>query len=413
MSRILKVNLYGKQVGILSEDSLGHLNFQYEKGAFPLSVRMPVRQEPYDFTSTEPFFENLTPEGDALNLIATKFHISETNTFSILNQIGGDCAGAVSLHSDEFQSHIDTPLKKIDNTTLSTIIDNLPFNPLLTGMDNAPRLSLAGAQSKFAVHKGADKKYYRSDDFHPTTHIIKITNKYFENLLENELFCMNLAKTIFKDAIDVQLNSIDGRKYLEIQRYDRNETNGTIERIHQEDFCQVLVYLSRKKYQSDGGPKISHIYNAIMEYSNQKATDGYKFIKMLIFNYLIGNTDAHAKNYSFLQIDQNNTVLLAPPYDLVAVDIYPKKIVNHEIAMTINGKGTYESVYRKDWEALFKQLHLNSTSMMKEMAKTFSNIKDDACKLANILNQNKTTASPIYEKIIENITTRHQVLFDK
>ncbi len=105
------------------------------------------------------------------------------------------------MYSGKIQPHIDRPLKKIDHEALSKIIEELPNNPLLTGMDNAPRLSLAGAQSKFAVYKGTDGKYYRSDDEHPTTHIIKIANKYFNGLLENELFCMTLAKKSLKTRL--------------------------------------------------------------------------------------------------------------------------------------------------------------------------------------------------------------------
>lgn len=316
------------------------------------------------------------------------------------------------MYSGKIQPHIDRPLKKIDHEALSKIIEELPNNPLLTGMDNAPRLSLAGAQSKFAVYKGTDGKYYRSDDEHPTTHIIKIANKYFNGLLENELFCMTLAKKIFKDAIDVRLDSVDGQKFLEIERFDRKFMNDRIERVHQEDFCQVLGCLSCRKYQADGGPKLSQIYNAVKEYSAQKAFDGYKLIQLLIFNYLIGNTDAHAKNFSFVHTDKNNTVVLSPAYDLVAVDVYPKKTVSHQVAMTINGKGTYASLYRKDWEALFAQLNLNATSMMKEMQKTFSHIVDDGRKLADILDKDALTSSDIYEKILKNVENRYRALFD-
>lgn len=70
-----------------------------------------------------------------------------------------------------------------------------------------------------------------------------------------------------------------------------------------------------------------------------------------------------------MHTDKNNTVILSPAYDLVSVDVYPKKIVSHEIAMTINGKVYYDSLRKKDWEALFTQFHLNTTSMTKEMKK--------------------------------------------
>lgn len=411
MTRHLNVYLYGKKIGILSEDQTGRLEFRYDGAPYPLSVRMPVREAVYDPSYTEPFFDNLTPEGDALSIISKKFHVSEENVFSILKQIGGDCAGAVSLYPDEPPEHIAGPLKEIDKGSLAEIIDNLPVNPLLTGMNNAPRLSLAGAQSKFAVRKEEDGKYYRSDDEHPTTHIIKIADKYFDDLLQNELFCMSLAKKFFKDAIDVRLCSADGRKYLEIQRYDRRMHNGKIERTHQEDFCQVLGYLSRNKYQSDGGPKISQIYKATLTYSQKKINDCYKFIQMLIFNYIIGNTDAHAKNFSFLHTDRNNTVILSPAYDLVAVDAYPRKIVSHETAMTINGKGTYDSLVRKDWEALFTQLHLNAPSLIKDMRDVFSGITEESRVLAGKLEADPLTASDIYGKIIANIENRYNTLF--
>ncbi|MCQ2914677.1 MAG: HipA domain-containing protein [Alphaproteobacteria bacterium] len=290
MNRKLNVYLYGKLIGILSENNLGHLEFQYSENAYPISVRMPVTCDKYDETFTEPFFDNLTPEGNALDLIINLFRISKGNTFSVLNKIGGDCAGAISLYTNEPQNNIDNPLIEINENSLSKIIEELPNNPLLTSLKKAPRLSLAGVQSKFALHKGIDGKYYRSDENNPTTHIIKIANDRFENLLENELFCMKLSKTIFKDAINVELKTIKNNKFLEIERYDRKYINNKVERIHQEDFCQVLGYLSKNKYQIEKGPKISQIYNAIYKYSNQKLNDGYKFIKLLIFNYLIGNS---------------------------------------------------------------------------------------------------------------------------
>lgn len=416
MTRELNVYLYGQKAGVLSEDTLGNLQFQYTNAnSAPLSVRIPVKTDIYDRFYTEPFFDNLMPEGNALTLIASRYHISENNIFSVLNKIGGECAGAVALYADELQHNIDKPLKLIDADDITQIIDELPKNPLLTGLSNAPRLSLAGAQSKFAVVKDAYGKYYRSDDEHPTTHIIKITNAYYPNLLENELFCMSLAKKIFGGkSVDVVMRMTNGRKYLEIARYDRKTTqDGIVQRIHQEDFCQVLGCLSRRKYQSDGGPKIPEIYNAIMQYSAGPASDAYKFIRMLIFNYLIGNTDAHAKNFSFLHVDCTGSVVLAPAYDLVSIEMYPENTVSHEIAMTINGKGKYKAVTKKDWMALFAQLKLNPTTTLNELRNFFADVVNKAKQTADELNTNQISRSDIYDKIANLIQQRFDALLAK
>ncbi len=411
MERVLFVYIYGEPVGILRENSSGRLEFEYRGQPFPLSVRMPVRAEKYAPEYAEPFFENIAPEGAILTRLAQKLHFSEGNTFSLLKKIGGDCAGAVSLYPDKRGARVHTANTEITLRNLARIIDNLPENPLLTGLTHAPRLSLAGAQSKFAVRKNVDGHYYRSNDELPTTHIIKITNQRFPDLLQNELFCMTLAKGIFADAVDVCMNAAEGRPYLEIQRFDRTNINGNIERVHQEDFCQVLGIMSRNKYHDEGGPGVRDIYNAVMSHSLRKAADSFKLMKLLVFNYLIGNTDAHAKNFSFLHVNRNNGVILAPPYDLVATDVYPAKVVSPIIAMPINGKGKYDSLRKKDWLALFTQLQLNPTGTLKALRKVFASFPEKAEHLRVQLNSNSLTVSDIYEKILASIRIRHERLF--
>ncbi|MCQ2915126.1 MAG: hypothetical protein MJ247_08055 [Alphaproteobacteria bacterium] len=110
-------------------------------------------------------------------------------------------------------------------------------------------------------------------------------------------------------------------------------------------------------------------------------------------------------------MDNKNGVILSPAYDLVSIDIYPKKIVSHEIAMTINGKETYDSIKKQDFEALFKQLKLNIPSVNKEMQKAFYDIRENAQNLSKELNANKETSSKIYDEIIKNIEKRYLVLF--
>ena len=403
MNRQLNVYLCGKKIGVLSEDDLLQLTFQYDKNAdASLSVRLPLRAEIYPHTLAYPFFENLTPEGDVFNIL-TKDHISGNKVFSFLDKFGGDCAGAVSFYQTVPETDGEEQ-KEITSAQIVHIIDSLPHDPLLTSLDNPPRLSLAGAQSKFAVYK-QNGKYYRSSDGFPTTHIIKIANERFPNLLYNELFCMKLARTIFSDIPEVKLMEVEGRSYLEIQRYDRCTINEKVHRIHQEDFCQALGIVSEKKYQAGGGAKLKTCYEVINEFSDYRLKDIFRFMEWIIFNYIIGNTDAHAKNLSLLH---DSKIRLAPFYDLLSTEVYPEKIVDHEMAMLINGKGKYNSLKKEDFFALFENLDQNATNMMKTLKETFADIVPAAERLRDILN---TSDMPIYDDIIKNIKKCLAVLF--
>jgi serine/threonine-protein kinase HipA len=403
MSRRLNVYLCGKKTGVLSEDDLLQLTFQYDNNASPLSVRLPVREESYPHAVTYPFFENLTPEGEAFEIL-TKNHVSGNNVFSILNRFGGDCAGAVAFY-ETMPNNNGEKISEISSRKIAQIIDKLPQDPLLTSIDNPPRLSLAGAQSKFAVYK-LDGKYYRSSDVNPTTHIIKITNKIFPDLLSNEFFCMKLAKDILTYVSEIELLEAEGRPYLEIIRYDRHINNRTVKRIHQEDFCQSLGIVSGRKYQTGGGAKIKDCYSIINEYSENRLSDIIRFTEWIIFNYLIGNTDAHAKNLSLLHSDSG--VKLAPFYDLLSTEVYPEKIIDHEMAMLINGKGKYSSLTPKDFIALFENLEQNSTNMMKTIKDKFADIIPAAEKLRKNMPE---PDMPVYKKIIGVIKKRFSVLF--
>jgi serine/threonine-protein kinase HipA len=305
------------------------------------------------------------------------------------------------------------PLREITEKDMTRLIDELPENPLFTGVDDPPRLSLAGAQSKFAVYGGHDGYYYPNDNF-PSTQIIKIGNNKFTDILQNELFCMMLGQNLRLNIPQaVCLCEAGGRLYLDISRYDRNVVplQGGIfktERIHQEDFCQALGYPSGKKYQADGGPGLRNCYQAIIKYSRNKVADAFSFLQWTAFNYLIGNADAHAKNLSFLH--NKGQITLAPFYDLLSTEIYPEKITSRKIAMLVNGKDRYEKIRQKDFLAVFEQLALNPLQAMKNVSQRFVNIMKYAEILRNSLNSYKLTASPVYDDIIALIK-KHMAAF--
>jgi len=183
---------------------------------------------------------------------------------------------------------------------------------------------------------------------------------------------MKLAQMMKLNVPDVELKTAKGRPYLEIERYDRYFENGTVNRVHQEDFCQALGIMSSRKYQSGGGANLKDCFKIIEEYSVDPLMDITKFIEWIIFNYLIGNTDAHAKNLSLLH--DKTGIKLAPFYDLLSTEVYPEKIVDHGMAMLINGKGKYESLKQNDFSALFTNLGLNATNMIKTIKTRFAGI---------------------------------------
>ena len=413
MSRKLNVYLCGKKTGVLSEDEQLQLSFQYSNvNVKPLSVCLPVRTEKYSHTHVYPFFENIIPEGEAFEIL-TKDHVSGNKVYSFLDRFGGDCAGAVAFYENTPANDTGKNLNEITFEKIAHIIDRLPEDPLLTSLENPPRLSLAGAQSKFAVYK-IDNKYYRSDDNHPTTHIIKITNKRFPGLLENELFCMKLAKIMQMDVPDVELKDSLSRPYLEIKRFDRCIENGIVSRIHQEDFCQALGIVSNKKYQSGGGPGLRDCKRVIDEFSDNKLADITGFVEWIIFNYFTGNTDAHAKNLSLLHTETG--IRLAPFYDLLSTEVYPMKLIDHYTAMLINGKGRYDSAGKNDFLALFEQLGLNAANMMKSIKSRFTGIAAAAESLreslVNIHKRNKDkTKIVVFDEIIKIIKKRYAILY--
>ncbi len=394
-NRKLDVYLNELKVGVLTEKADGNLNFKYEKDAFldsPISLRLPVRERAYNDKECRPFFENLLPEGDIRTVVAKKEGVSANNTFSLLDKIGGDCAGAISLYEPGTKSDSDEPLEEITGEKLYKILSEQKTSPLLT--DENIRLSLAGAQSKFAVYIKSDQwgrhfipdVWYFPNKTNFSTHLIKPENKDWNSLVVNEYFCMSLANHLDFMVAPVQLIKIKDKTALLIRRYDRTELGfkEKKDRIHQEDFCQLLGYTSDRKYQKENGPTFKDCFKFIKE--NTELRYAGEFIRMLIFNYLIGNCDAHAKNFSVLHIPitrtagakfinkpwiWENRVYLAPFYDLVSTDAYDN--LSKEMAMKIGSTWNLNEIQKADFYKLATENGVKEREI-DSLIKGFANI---------------------------------------
>ncbi|MEA3306618.1 MAG: type II toxin-antitoxin system HipA family toxin, partial [Elusimicrobiota bacterium] len=293
--------------------------FQYDdiwvtKKGHPLSLLLPIQKKPFSDDASKPFFSNLLPEARIRTLIAGKLGISDKNDFKLLEELGGECAGAISLIAEGEMPEIKGAYKPLSSQNLDKMIKEMPRKPMLAAKEGM-RLSLAGAQNKLPVYVKDGLIYLPEGNF-SSSHILKPKIPEFEDTVENEAFCMMLAK---KCGLPVPKISILQGKYPSclVERYDREtKPDGSIVRLHQEDFCQALGYGYDQKYESEGGPNLKDCFSLLEKHSTNPIIDKRNMLQWVVFNYLIGNCDAHAKNISILFTE--GKVKLAPFYDLMS-----------------------------------------------------------------------------------------------
>ncbi len=374
MARILNVYLSDHFVGELEQDDSGSLWFTYHadwlsfEGATPLSASLVLRSERFKRNECRPFFAGLLPEEESRKLVAKTFGVSDRNDFAILSKIGGECAGAVSLVEQGVSRNASGKrYEKISEDELGAKLQKLPLRPLLAG-EKGIRLSLAGAQGKLAVMI-LEGEYFLSLDGAPSSHILKPDSEHYLGLARNEFFCMKLAREMNLDVAPVELHQAGEVEFLQVSRYDRDQDlKGHLIRVHQEDFCQALGIVPELKYQQEGGPDFKQCFELIRQISSLPGPDVLALFDATIFNFLIGNNDAHGKNFSFLYRD--GSTRLAPLYDLVCTQLYPE--LSNEMAMKIGGEKRPDQLRGKNWRKFFEEVGLTASAATKR-ALAFSN----------------------------------------
>lgn len=398
----LSIRLYGEPVGILEQMPSGKKAFTYNQNAFmAISASMPIRKEPYGEESCEAYFGGLLPESDtAKQLIGKRYGVSPNNSFALLRAIGYDCAGAVSCHAidDPVVPQRSVPLtgKIITEDELYEHIKELPKKPLFMDVEGL-RLSLAGVQDKAAVCL-IDNQIALSTGGCPTTHILKPASPHFDGIAENEYFVMQIAKRIGLPIPDIELRKIKDITFLLIKRYDRQIKNNFIERIHQEDFCQALGILTSIKYQNEGGPGLKDCFG-LLNTAMQPAIDRNRLATAVIFNYLMGNMDAHGKNFSLLHRSTSNTQL-TPFYDIVCTRAYQE--ITSKMAMKIGSKYDANDVFPRHWKQLSKEINYRYLAFANLIETLSDQIKQAAIQEKNEL-EAKGIDHPIIDRIIKYV----------
>jgi serine/threonine-protein kinase HipA len=347
-------------------------------GASPISRLLPLGPRIYGDEAVSAFFSNLLPEGAALTLVARQFGISKENLFGLLEAIGGDCAGAISVSASDSQAEPTGSYRPVSEQELSDELDRLPSHPFLAGEEGV-RLSLAGVQNKLPVFYDGGN-YYIPEGVNPSSHIVKTAIAHLDNTVINETFCMSLAARVGLPVPAAQVVTIGGRHVFMVDRYDRRRTAaGDTVRLHQEDFCQALGLPPELKYEKEGGPGFSDCFQLVEDWSSEPVPDAINLLNWVIFNFIIGNADAHGKNVSFLYNER--LVRVAPFYDLISTAVY--RHLDNMFAMNIGGQRDPRYLPQETLGKFAAEIRMSTRIVKQEFIKLMDSIEVISPQLLN------------------------------
>ena len=413
MPRHLDVWLLGAHIGTLSQIE-GRLSFAYAPGATtPVSQSLPIRAEPFDDRATRPFFAGLLPEGGKRRQIAKTLQVSMQNDYALLESLGGECAGAVTLlEPGQSPQALDAlaEVRWLDHTQLLQALDEMPLRPMRAGEDGL-RLSLAGAQDKLPVVLDADGIQIGLPlNGSPSTHILKPSIAGVDGSVFNEAFCMALAGALKLDVARTKIHAVaDGeqqRYFLLVERYDRqpevpDAARVTGQRLHQEDFCQALGVVSEHKYQNEGGPTLAQAFALLRSATRPSAPHTLKLLDAVVFNALIGNHDAHGKNFSLLYTPA--CAVLTPLYDALCTAVYPT--LTDKMAMKIGSKYKFSEVHARHWAQFATEAALSPAQVKKRILDIAKRLPDLAGDTQARM-QAEGNSHPVLDQIVTLIDQR-------
>jgi serine/threonine-protein kinase HipA len=356
----LPVYFEQRLVGTVTVDS-GGPNFTYAsgwlglKGAFPISITMPLKSERFTSDTFLPWAANLLPESEQLRTLGQLLGMARSDVIGLLTAIGGDTAGALSFNQAGRASSVQwRPVGKPEK--LESLIEDLPNKPFLVGEEGVS-MSLAGVQSKIAVAIDDDDRICIPMNGSPSTHILKPDSPRLPGGVQNEAFCLTLAKRMGIPTPEVTTGQAGNRTYLLVKRYDRTDVGGRCRRLHQEDYCQALGRLPSAKYESNqtgaGGPTLKDMFDITRRYMSP--IEIVRLLDMVILNVLACNSDAHAKNYSIMIRAAN--AFLAPMYDIMCGEVWEN--VTKDFAQKIAGISRGDHLKRAHWQQFARECGLN------------------------------------------------------
>ena len=412
LSVFIELNGIQTLVGKIAGESYLDARFRYEqeyldnKDAAAISISLPLQQEAFSPAKTKNFFESLLPEGFSRKAVANWMKADENDYISILAELGRECLGAIKIvegQDDEVSGYELLSAQRVkalaaEGATKSTEI-------LLE-----THLSLTGASGKVGLYyNAADKTWYLPKGDAPSTHIVKQSHVRHKQIVLNEQLCIQTAKrigiTVPESFIVSQGSQADEDILYATARYDRPLSNNKEldglkcpYRLHQEDFAQALGIFAADKYEKTPSGYMARMFELLRNESANPIEDQIALLRIIIFNYLIGNTDCHVKNFSLLYSEDLKSKRLAPAYDLVATRVYR---TTSDMSFYIGDELNISKINRSKFEMVASEIGLSSNLVL-------NNFDDVANKLEKAM---ADAAEKLAEKGFENaISLKDEIL---
>ena len=373
------------QVGTISGSGVSDSRFRYSEEylrsttAAGLSISLPLQDQPYSVSQTSNFFEGLLPEGFTRRSVAQWMHVDEGDYLSILHGLGRECLGAISV--TEAGEEVSASYERITEQQVRELAAEgaMKTAELVT----RSHLSLTGASGKVGLYYAAkEDTWYLPGGTAPSTHIVKQSHVRLDSLVTNEQLSLMTARrcgiTIPNSFIINTGSGEEDEVLFATERFDRvfpadpKSISGMPcpLRLHQEDFAQALGIPASDKYERKQNHYMKAMFDLLRQYSSDPVTDQIRLWDIIVFDYLIGNTDAHIKNFSLLYGPDMKRVHLAPAYDIVSTAIYEQS--TRDMAFRIGGAQTIDEITAESFRAAAREVGLGERMAMRR----FDNIRE-------------------------------------
>lgn len=405
--RLLAVLLNGRLLGELEQLATGRLVLRYDEAwrsggpGIPLSLCLPLAASEHAGRALEAYLWGLLPDNaDVLAALARDADpgpVSPRSVFGLLGVTGADCPGAVQfLPPARAAEPEDGGVEWLDEAGVADAIARarMLLPPRAPGRgggaDRRGRFSLPGAQPKTALHRDPNNpdRWGFPLGRTPTTHILKPPMPGLAGQLANEHFCLRLAALAGLRAAETRVLRFGAETAIAVRRFDRtpapNRPSGWL-RLHQEDMCQALGVHPADKYQRDGGPGVADVVEKVLRSSAapREAVEGdaMAFLLAVAFNWLVGGSDAHAKNYSVLHF-RAGAHRLAPLYDVNSVLPYVGDAERDwRLSMKVAGRDD-PLLLPRHWERLAGRVRTDAGALLagvRAMLAALPDLASDLC----------------------------------